>query len=129
MGVVGTQVAISVPFDNSSNGFTADEVQSAIEEAAASSGADNFSYKLIDIGESVTIPTGQQMLHQGTLTVLGDLITRGDLIEENPDHTTTFGLGTIPIDQLIFVPLNKILFCKNLKIQGTLRVQGDTVEL
>lgn len=28
-----TPVAISVPFDNSTNGFTADEVQSAIEEA------------------------------------------------------------------------------------------------
>jgi len=129
MSARGTQVAVSVPFDNSSNGFTSDNVQDAIEEAASSSGADNFSYKYVGIGETVTIPENQQMLHQGTLTVFGDLITRGDLIEENPDNTTTFGLGTIPIDDLILVPFNKILFCKNLKIQGTLRVQGDTVEL
>lgn len=31
-----TQVAESIPFDNSSNGFIADEVQSAIEEIGAS---------------------------------------------------------------------------------------------
>ena len=31
-------LAVDVPFDNSTNGFTADDVQAAIEEAAASGG-------------------------------------------------------------------------------------------
>lgn len=31
--ILASPVAISIPFDNSTNGFTADEVQSAIEEA------------------------------------------------------------------------------------------------
>lgn len=52
-------VSSIVPFDNSTNGFIADNVQDAIEEAAASS-TSNFSFKNVNI--NLTIPSNQQMV-------------------------------------------------------------------
>jgi len=52
-------VSSNIPFDNSLNGFVADTVQAAIEEAAASS-TSNFSFKNVTI--NLTIPSNQQMV-------------------------------------------------------------------
>lgn len=44
-------------------------------------GDENFSYKKIDTGEEITIPTNQQMLVDGAVTVDGDLIVDGEVVE------------------------------------------------
>jgi len=40
--IQATPVAVTVPFDNSTNGFTATNVQTAIEEAKASGGGGSY---------------------------------------------------------------------------------------
>lgn len=45
-----TQVAQSVPFNNDSNGFTATDAQSAIEEAKATGGSQRFTIQLLNNG-------------------------------------------------------------------------------
>ena len=40
----------------------------------------NFSYKQIDPGETITIPTNQQMIVSGGLINLGTLINLGELV-------------------------------------------------
>lgn len=125
-----TPVSDQIPFDNISNGFTADNVQDAIEEAATGGAASqNFSYKLIDVGQTVIIQDNQQMLHRGDITVLGDLRTLGDLIQENTDHDNEFSLGLVPDDEVAVIPLNKILYVRNLKVDGILRTLGTTIEV
>lgn len=41
----------------------------------------NFSYKKIVTGQTVTIPENQQMLYVGTIEIDGTLIINGDAIE------------------------------------------------
>lgn len=53
-------VATQIPFDNSSNGFTATNVQTAIEEI--STGQKNFSFHLIEVNTILTIPINQHMI-------------------------------------------------------------------
>jgi hypothetical protein len=40
--IQATPVAVTVPFNNSTNGFTASNVQTAIEEAKASGGSGSY---------------------------------------------------------------------------------------
>jgi len=42
-------------------------------------GGSGFSWKRIITGEQVTIPTNQQMLLKGDITIEGDLIVDGEL--------------------------------------------------
>lgn len=42
-------------------------------------GDENFSYKVIPVGESVTVPVNQQMVVSGGITVDGELILDGEL--------------------------------------------------
>lgn len=63
MGVSSTQVAVSTPFDNSTNDYTSDEVQSAIEET-------RFINRTIT--HDVTIPVGKTWLQRMPL-ILGNL--------------------------------------------------------
>ncbi len=41
----------------------------------------NFSYKKIVTGQTVTIPENQQMIYVGTIEIDGTLIINGDAIE------------------------------------------------
>ncbi len=47
--------------------------------SSSSSSAENFSYKRIASGVSVTIPLYQQMMVTNTITVDGDLIIDGEI--------------------------------------------------
>lgn len=72
-----SQVAESIPFDNSSNGFAAENVQAAIEEVNVS--GINFSYNYV--AGPLTIPLYQQMLVYQELEIgpLGELNLLGEL--------------------------------------------------
>jgi hypothetical protein len=69
------------------------------------------------------------MIHRGDITVLGDLRTLGDLIQENTDDSNEFSLGLVPDDEVAVIPLNKILYVRNLKVDGILRTLGTTIEV
>ncbi len=76
-----SDVARSVPFDNSTNGFVSDNVQDAIEEINAATSADsNFSFHLVPSGSTITIPVNQQMILVDDLTIEGELIVDGVLV-------------------------------------------------
>ncbi len=78
--ISSTVVAESVPFDNSTNGFIATDVQTAIEEAKNTSGGTslpNFSYNNV-VGE-ITIPVNQQMIVKKRIKITDRLIIRGQL--------------------------------------------------
>jgi hypothetical protein len=46
-----------------------------------SGAADNFSYKKVVSGSTVTIPINQQMIYSGDLVVDGDLIINGEIVQ------------------------------------------------
>lgn len=75
-----SDVAKSVPFDNSTNGFVADNVQEAIEELNAVASSDvNFSFHTIATGSTILIPSNQEMILVDSLTVEGELRVDGVL--------------------------------------------------
>lgn len=49
--------------------------------SSSASSSDNFSYDYIQTGVTVTIPTNQQMLYVGPITIDGTLIVDGKSIE------------------------------------------------
>lgn len=74
-----SQVAESVPFDNSSNGFVAEDVQAAIEEVAT--GADyHAGWHNIIASQIVTVVARKQMRISGNLSISGTLILNGILV-------------------------------------------------
>ena len=79
-----SQVAGGTPFNNAATPYTATNVQDALAEIfgiiAASAGI-NFSYKIINVGTSLTIPAGQQMAVHGQIeSIDGELIIDGELV-------------------------------------------------
>jgi len=68
-----------VYFDDTILGLGVTNVQEAIESLGQ--GTENFSYSIIT-NKTVTIPTGQQMVVYGGVTLIGtaDLIINGDFI-------------------------------------------------
>ncbi len=76
-GIIKTEVARSVPFDNSTNGMESSNVQEAIEEIEVKSG---FHFKVIRVGKRVTIPEDMQMTVKQHLKVYGQIIVRGELV-------------------------------------------------
>lgn len=69
-----TQVAVSVPFDNSNNGFTATDVQTAIEEVL-------FTRNVVPSGNKEwTVRLDQQYITFDEVFIDGTLILDGALI-------------------------------------------------
>lgn len=66
-------------FDNTSNGFIASNVQSAIEEAATMQRVYS-GYDLIPLLTTIIVPENQQSLVYGPITVLGSMGIEGKLI-------------------------------------------------
>lgn len=50
------------------------------QASAALAGAVNFSYKVVPLGDSVTIPVNQQMIVSGGITIDGELNMDGELV-------------------------------------------------
>ena len=97
----------------------------------SSPSADNFSYTLIDIGETVIIPENQEMVHVQDLMVRGDLIVRGSTFQI-VDETASNGLSwsTIPANKNVNVPVNRVMFYFSpLIVQGNLIVDGILKEV
>lgn len=68
-------------YDSSVSGLLATNIQDAITElAAATGGADNFSYSTVS-NRTVAIPVHQQMIVLGELTLVGtgDLVVNGEV--------------------------------------------------
>lgn len=125
MGCGLTQVAESVPFDNSTNGFVADNVQAAIEEARTGTSPDNFSYRKVDTSETKIIPLNQQMLVEGPVTVLGHLRVLGELIDISNRQAEQFFYDLIDVGQVVVVESNRLLLYKDhLTVLGHIRVLG-----
>lgn len=79
-GPIKSQVAYSTPFDNSTNGFTAQDVQSAIEELLTAAGGYHAGWYDIIAAQVVTILTRRQMHVSGPLTLTGTLTNNGVLV-------------------------------------------------
>lgn len=79
--IIITQVAQSVPFDNSTNGFTADNVQNAIEEAKNSSSGSSLIPEVTS--DPVSAVAGQTwVLKTINATPIGLLLTLTTLVGE-----------------------------------------------
>jgi hypothetical protein len=76
-----SQVAGATPFDNTGTSFVSTNVQDALVEAATLivPAPENFSFKNITAGRTVTIPVDQEMIVRQKITVRGQLIVRGEL--------------------------------------------------
>jgi hypothetical protein len=80
--IAQNQTSTTMPFDNSSNGFTSTTVQEAIEEAKASavSGTEQHSWNVIDSNKTI-LANRQMIVYQQCeilanyeLTLLGELV-------------------------------------------------------
>lgn len=68
-----TQVASSVPFDNETNGFIAEDTQAAIEEARDTAPGYHAGWFNIVAGQLVTVLERRQSRISGVLTLAGTL--------------------------------------------------------
>lgn len=73
-----TQVSRSLPFDNTSNGFVADNAQEAIEEIQNNSSDHHAGWYLIDT--EVVIQDKKQSRISGVLTLNGILVINGSQV-------------------------------------------------
>lgn len=74
-----TQVAASVPFDNSGTSLLSSDVQAAILELLNTTAGVTFSYKLVQASENVTIPINREMVVSNYIVIDGILNIEGDL--------------------------------------------------
>lgn len=72
-----TPSADSIPFNNQSNGYSADNLQQAIEEAGSKG---SYSYKFIPPAKIVAIPQYTQMIVKQRIRIYGQLQIKGQLV-------------------------------------------------
>jgi hypothetical protein len=103
-----------------------DDFDVAIEQQPIVSPPDNFSYKEVLAGLDVTVPTRQQMIVDGLLTVEGGLILEGELSlisDERDDGLSPFRLV---VGETFRVPEKKqLLIVGVFELEGTLEVEGN----
>lgn len=93
------------------------------------SGVDNFSYKKIPSGDTVTIPVNQVMLLASNIEVEGNLVTDGDL-EMIADRDDNFSYDTIPTDEVVHVRENQqMIVYGDIATDGTLILDGNLISL
>jgi hypothetical protein len=89
----------------------------------------SFSYQTILSGTSVTIPENQSMIYHNNIRVLGDLMTRGDLIENYDDSQDEWPRSKVEIGETVVINKNRVMFYRNLNVAGNLRILGDLLEI
>ena len=75
--IFSSSVARSTPFDNTTNGFASDDVQSAIEEVTST--GIGLPPDLIPSNTIYTIPVNKQLVLAGGIRILGTLHILGRL--------------------------------------------------
>jgi len=119
-------IAGVIPFDNSSNGFVSEDVQSAIEEALNGESDDNFSHRVISDGQTVLIKTGQQMLLVGNLIVEGTFIVDGQMIDDEFVDEENFSHKRIFENRKVKVPSGQQMIVDgNMIVEGSLILEGS----
>lgn len=76
MGRHISQVAFATPYDNTVSGIPFNNVNDAITYLL-SVVSENFSYNVIALGETITVPIYQQMIVFQSLTITGSLVLDG----------------------------------------------------
>ena len=95
----------------------------------AQASPDNFSYKLIEVGESKTVPVNQQMLFDGNILVQGNLMVLGEIKEITKTDDEGFFYTTILLSENVKVRENRLLLYKdNIMVLGNLNVLGTLAE-
>lgn len=90
----------------------------------------NFSYTLIDSGDEIEVPYGQQMIVDGHVRVLGHLLISGDVIDISNRQVEKFFYDRIPSNDTVTVYENRLLMFKNhMVVDGHIRVSGRLAEV
>lgn len=98
--------------------------------STTTSGDQNFSYKLINTGETIVVPEGQQMLVDEHVTVLGHLTVRGEIVDISARAQEHFFYDLIDDSTVVDVIENRLLMFKgHLTVDGVLRVKGRLAEV
>jgi hypothetical protein len=96
-------------------------------------GSPNFSYSLIDEGQTIEIAEGQQMLFCGHLSVLGHLTVSGELIDvcNEASDNGLFFYTKIPADEVVIVEPDRLLLYRAgmFTVDGHLIVRGNLLEI
>lgn len=100
------------------------------KKSTTTSGDQNFSYKLIDTGETIVVPSGQQMLVDEHISVLGHLTVLGEVIDISNRAQEHFFYDLIDDSTVVDVIENRLLMFKgHLTVDGVLRVKGRLAEV
>lgn len=119
---VTTPIAGVIPFDNLTNGFLAQDVQAAIEEAKNSPEDDNFSHRVIEESKTVFIKTGQQMLVDGPVFLDGSLILDGQVIDDDFVEPNNYSWTFIKKSTVQVIP-----FSQQMIVDGSIQVEGQLI--
>lgn len=93
------------------------------------SGPDNFSYSLVDTGETKVVPLNQQMMVEGQVTVRGHLTVLGELIDISNRQAEQFFYDLIDTGDVVQVNEDRLLqYHGHLTVLGHLRVNGRVVD-
>jgi len=93
-------------------------------------GADNFSYVLVESGTPIAVPAGQEMLHEAPIVVDGELTVDGATSQVVDYSLWSFGWNTIPSAVTLAVRQTRdFLFVSPLTIDGSILVDGRMIEV
>lgn len=88
-------------------------------------GGSGYSLKVVEAGESKTIPVNQQMLVDGHVTVLGSLSVLGEVVDISNRKKEQFFYDTINTNECVEVEPDRLLLYKDhLQVNGHIRVNG-----
>jgi len=113
-----------------------DELNYLTEESQSFSFPENFSYKKIVQGQSVSIPNTQQMLYEGVIDIEGTIDVEGVISdvydEKSPEPVVewpeNFSYEKIPVGTTVHVPSNQQMIVDTLcDIEGALDLDGCIV--
>ena len=113
------------------SGITSTEIIAALGYVPGA-GAGSNTPTLINTGGTFTVPVDTQVLYAEPITVIGDLVVEGDLIDVNP--STTAVASQMPIfiasGTSYTVGHNKqALFAEPITVAGNLNVFGDLIDV
>lgn len=90
----------------------------------------NFSYLVVENGETIEVPVGQQMIVDGPIEVDGELSVSGRVSELVDYSQWSFSWNRIESNRTIRVPANRdLVVMPGLKIDGTLSLDGRLIEI
>lgn len=103
-------------------------IQAKNQKVATPAGSGGFSWTLIPLGTTVTVPVNQIMLTYPSIQVQGTLDLIGDMFVLNDENIENFSYDFIPLLQKVVIPLyQQMIVYQSIQVNGTLEIAGKLI--